>query len=385
MSKLSLSKFSELLTKHSYSLISTYCAGDECRFLEVKTPTYQKTFVIYVPEKYKMVVTTDVYRRLCVGKATSIQPHALSYLVDMKGPLLECDLLSISSTTICVYRHNGTTQCYPIGGSIKIDEVEPKEEVEKDEEDPIKKIESDAVRLIEKLDPGAQHDIVVEAKPIQTTEKEITFAEVVANEPPVVVINTAQNVEKVELVFEDNEAEEPVEIAVKQKDTASSKPIDNSLPSTLEDEEISLGIVYVMVDLPTFLRKVETCEEEIVNCYDALDDNEVETRSQKVKEITTLVESATKKLTEELDKIAKEEVSRKGQLIHLTAVLTQLEKLSSKTKDIKYATERPEVERVTRQTKNTIHEFNVATLRLRDRADELLTAYITSLKELLTL
>lgn len=383
---ISLSKFIDLLTKHSYMLVSAYCSdANECRFLEVKSPSYQKTFVVLIPEKYKMVADDDTHKRLRIGKIIEPPSRTISYLIDMKGPLLECDVLMISSTSLCVYRHNGSSLCYIIGdgdGHLEVTEGETKKEIEN--VDPIKQLDSDADKLIEKIDPSLLTKTEDTSTKEEPKEVEVPLNEVEAEgsgETP-----EDEVMEKVELVFEDgDEAVDENEEVEEKKKHDPSQPMDNSLPSTIEMEEIELGILYVLIDLPTFFRKIEGYEQELITCYDSLDDNEKEVRKQKLKEVNDLLGTATKTLVERLDKISTEELKRRATLVHLTTTLGKLSKLYDKTKTINHASERPEVERVMRQTRSTIHEFNVASLRLRDQADELLTAYSTTLKELIAM
>ena len=54
---------------------------------------------------------------------------------DMKGPLLECDLLSISSSSLCMYKNSGKMQCYSIkGDEEKIEEDEDEQDEEEMDE-----------------------------------------------------------------------------------------------------------------------------------------------------------------------------------------------------------------------------------------------------------
>ena len=57
---LKLEKLTDLFYKHRYILVSVYCDTGDIRFVECRTPKYQKTFIIYVPPSYSMKCGTNI-------------------------------------------------------------------------------------------------------------------------------------------------------------------------------------------------------------------------------------------------------------------------------------------------------------------------------------
>ena len=103
---LSLNKLQKLLHENSYTLVSLYCEGDATRFLEVRTPKIQKTFIIALPRKYKLLCSESSYKRIEIYPSDERDSRQIDYLTELKGPLIDCDLVSISSFMVCLYKNN---------------------------------------------------------------------------------------------------------------------------------------------------------------------------------------------------------------------------------------------------------------------------------------
>src|SRR4029079_18537350 len=90
---LSLTKFLSILAKNEFTPVSLYCLPDKVGFLEIRTPKTQKTFIISVPEKYRMKIDTDAYKIIHILYRDDGKDN-LDYIEEIKGPLLTCDLVS---------------------------------------------------------------------------------------------------------------------------------------------------------------------------------------------------------------------------------------------------------------------------------------------------
>jgi len=390
---LSLSKLSSLLSKHSYALISTYCVGDDVYFIEARTPKLQKTFVIHVPRKYKLGCDEDTHKRFQITPipASLISSRQLDYLIDAKGPLIDCDLLSISSSVLCLYHNNGSVEYYKIGDDVHIDL-----EVEEREVGNVERIVRDASEIMKKIDPKLAF-----ASPIPVEEQEKVLTAVDLEQMKMI---TPKNTEgMIELEFEDEEGgsidetiplmdavisedfEEPLEEATPIVSLPKIYRSDNSLPPNLEDSDITLGIIYYSIDVTLFYKKVTALEDEVITIYNAIDDNQDDVRSTKLTEITLLTEKIIQLSKDAAEKIKKEETELKSQLITLSAVLDQTETLHKRMeKDSKkFVAIKPDIDRVHNQTRSTIYDINVELLRIRDTADDLLNSIQSSLEEIL--
>ena len=76
-------------------------------------PNEQKTFYIHVPVKYKMILPIDIAEKIMYlqyeGTPSSRQSN---YVLDMRGPILKCGLLTISSENMCIYAYSKDGECF---------------------------------------------------------------------------------------------------------------------------------------------------------------------------------------------------------------------------------------------------------------------------------
>lgn len=395
---LSLGKLTSLLSKYLYTLVSTYCVGSDVQFIEARTPRLQKTFVIYVPSKYKMRCDDENYKRFQITPVSfSSMSRQLDYLMEIKGPLIDCDLLSISSSMLCLHKNSGDTLYYKIGdytktnndGSNEEQELNSVEQIQKDVEDMMKKVEPEAAPPEEPdelfLTPeDLKQMTLVESKDEPQVELEFEDA---SGDPIDESLNLmADNTETPNLTEEDVD-KVGTQTFPSDKNTSGIQRKDNSLPPSLEDSDISLGIVYYSIDIAIFYKRISTLEDDMISIYNTLDDNEDDLRETKITEIILLTEKIVQKAKTEMEKIKKREAETKSQLITLSAILdktdtfqTRMEKDKKKFADIKQ-----EIDRIQMQTKTTIYDINVELLRIRDTMDDLLDGIQTSLEEILSM
>lgn len=440
--RLNLEKFISLLEKHKYILVSVYCEKNTIRFVECRTPKYQKTFVVYLPKKYEMKLPTNspLKRLNIAGGNDPPSARQSKYMTDMKGHLLECDLLSISSDVLCAFHDVGKAECFHMEENTS-EEDEPEETEAPEESDEIKKLESDTTTLLQKVKPGAtlpkpkvrerkeQEDVVSENtdEPEPEDDEEGDDEEVFPEEDTVDEgeestlehIPSEEESGVVELIFEDEDGEPYDEVKdilnssskaeksisslqekIKKKDAedfdeddgdddeVDISSGDNSLPKELEEAEVTLGIIYVMVTIATFFKKISTgaYEEEVIKCYEQLEDNEVDMRKERLASIKILCQKFTQHSEDRMSYLATEESNLKMQLLRLTVVLAQSEQLLNKVElhPEKYGPEIvSETKKIYQHTRDTIHNINTEILKLRDTADELLSNYSSSIKDLM--
>lgn len=458
VSVLSFGKLSTLLTSKSYTPVAIYADSEGyVHFLEIRTPKIQKTFFISVPEKYKMPCNDDTerYKTVIISRLTStVESRQIEYISEVKGPLLDCDLLSISSSLMCSCKNNGDMVLFKFGADTTgvadvddaddlVDDVDPVEKIIKSAKKITKKLGSEKFILPEPdaepvvLDPEADAKEPDEdnqaAEPEGDGEDDEEGGAEEGEEAEVEAVVTP-----IELEFEDEngkpfvggdaqtlleddivipEATKVVEKEIEKIETAieragissSSSPPkdarrkDNSVPDNIEDVDITLGIIYYSIEIGLFNKKVSRAqpvhdattpgprpvhlEEEITSAYDTIDDNETELRTIKLDEIIEMSAKLTIKAKEEMESCKKEELNLKSQIFKLSSVLDHCEKLRTKTetKPDKFTDIKPELDRLYKQTKTTLYEMNVEILRNKDRADDILNQYQTSLEELLNI
>ena len=200
------------------------------------------------------------------------------------------------------------------------------------------------------------------------------------------------------MVFEDEEGNVVEEVEstldkagdIKEKETETADVIstgDNSIPDDLEDSDISLGIIYVVIALGTFFKKIEKYETTLVEYYEQLDDNELDVRKDRLirlKDITTdFLEHSEKRIQE----INKKEIELKVNLLRLTVILAQTDAMRAEiaSNERSLGGETPAVEKIYNQTRKSVHDINLELLSLRDKADEILNNYSMSIKDLMEL
>ena len=428
---LSLNKLEDLLSRHNYTLVSVYhdTVGKSVVFLEIRTPRVQKTFFVFVPKKYKMKCDSSTHKTLDVTYAPSQltsegASRQIEYLKEIKGPLLECDLISISSSMISMCKNNDVAYVYTFGASLgdedenEVDMSTPDEE--NDVVDTVDQLVKDAKKLGKIIDPSAEKVLEIEPEESEEEEEKETKEENKGETADALEKDAvaAEEETPIELEFDDTPlpattegetsvadendaiATEEVVVQPQPKESSLKRRVDNSLPEGIEDAELSIGIIYYAIDLDVFYKKVavstnasskagsaatQTLENEILGIYDALDDNESDMRVSKLDEISELATKIAQQTKQDVEIFKREEMSLKTQILKLSAVLDQTENLRARIAKAptKFVETKPEVDRLYNQTKTTLHEINVELLKNRDTVDDLLSRVQISLEEIL--
>jgi hypothetical protein len=424
--KLNLDKLKNLLDRHEYIIEQVFCQKDSIRFLECRTPKFQKTFIIYIPERYLMTLPSNsIIKKLNISVSKSdVSSQQISFMVDAKGPLLECDLLTISSETMCLYLNTGESNCFYITDSENSDS-ENKEEVD-EYVDEIDTLERDAAVLLQKIKPGAKLPKASLRKKkdekedsdndSSTSSKEEENSDDDTSSSSNLRLNDEKKDKKIELFFEEENGESVDEIKsllessahmedslsrIKEKidntdsnddekdsETEEYTTRDNSLPSEIEEREVTLGIIYILIDIRKFFKVVSIYEEELINNYNQIEDNEEEIKKKKLCKVKNLCNELISHSEKRLKEIFEEEERLKIHLVRLTIVLTQSGSLKNKLAQnpSKYGSDViAETIRIYKETKETIHELNLELLKLKDTTEDLLSNYISSIQELLEL
>ncbi|HMP28164.1 MAG TPA: hypothetical protein PKD85_01105 [Saprospiraceae bacterium] len=409
MSILSFDKFQELLSKNGYAIVSVYESKKKVVFLELRTPKLQRSFILYVPKKYKIKSKNVRYRTFTISSSKSENVDAIIYyLSELKGALLDCDLIAISSELLCLQRNNGDVISYVFGkrNDIKImneerspidqliDESRKIEQLLKEEEDDEEgdEIEIEGIGEV-KGDEISETPETISDEIISDAEEEDIVKEEPGNEEDNIKEESENTPEDksptIELNFVPSK-EEDVNIIPKARDISLMKRIDNSLPNDIEESNINIGLIYYCIDLSSFYKKLKKeasfdFEKEILAAYDALDDNEIELRDIKIDEISELSNKLVKKAKDISEGCKKTNLDLKTQLIRLSETLNKTEKLKIKvdTNEKKFATAKPEVDRLYNQTKTALHDINTEIIRTRESTNDILEIIRISLEELL--
>ena len=422
--RLSVDLFLKFLEKHNYALTSVYCQNKHIYFAECRTPRQQKTFIIHIPDRYSLILgesSPDIQAIPIKRDLEGLKTRQIKYLSDLRGSLLSCDLVAISGSTLCVHKYNETSELYNLRDEEPDGEGED-EESESESEDIVSELETETTEILDKVDPGSQlpkpkipksSAKTSESKETETSEPEETSKEEPNKRSKKKSEETSKEEPeaKVELIFEDSEGGsvedvqefiEPDELAknlhdVKEDLESEGLPTEeteeveytthsNDLPPDMEYSDIVLGMVYPMVSLGDFYKKVKTYEKEVISICEQINDNILDIRKVKLQEIKTLSASFLAHAEAKLADIDKKEKELRTSLVRLTIILSQVDVLKKRVlanKKLKDEIER--VEKIQSQTRQTINELNLDLLRLQDSADELLSNYQASIKGLMEL
>jgi hypothetical protein len=404
---LSLSKLDDFLKGAGYIFVSTYCTEEgECKFVEVKTPALQKNFVIHIPDKFFLTVEDKDKKRFYLSSTQEMPRKQLDYMMELKGPLLECDLVCVSSEFLYLYRHNGYTETYVLRDEEKKNTTQQiQTEDTEDDEDVVSRLVSNTNKIIKKVDPTNTLiiDTAVKKKEVEenvelTFESDEIMSKNKSNKDDATLKNKDVSASKNKSEKDEKEQtknspmdgkkkKKKVKVELEFQDTPKKKRERNvfgdQIPDRIEEGGIVIGITYISVELAKFFKEAASLENDIVSDYDSLNDNEEEIRVANLTKITEKTAQLMLRAKARLDEISKEEDALRKQLSLLSKVSittkTMLEKSDLDAKN------RKEMESISEQTKTTINEINLELHRLRDVANDLILNYDMTLSDLLDL
>lgn len=374
--KLDFSKFQRLTDGKGYILGTAYVDRGSIRFLECRTPIQQKTFIIHVPERYSLI-PSDLKIIEITPSEEIPSARQIEHIISIRGDTLTCDLASILSTGICSCVSGQPAKKYSI---ISLEGEDADIELMEDDEQVVRKKDKidRAVDVLRKIDP----DLIVPPIPLEEEEAQIS------------------DNDTIELVFEDDDGNEVDDVTEAFKLSLAGLgdidgelgeiefgDVDNSIPDDLEDEDISLGIVYLMVQIKDFFKSVGQTgyEDEVIKIYDTMYENEMKRRDTRLKTIDSMCNDLRSSSKKRLSEISNEEKNLRVQLMRLTMVLkqsnAQLKKVMSNKE--KYGEDIvAEVVTIKTGILETIHGLNLELIKQRELADEILSDFESSLKEL---
>lgn len=413
--KLNLDKFKTLLARNGYGIGVVYVENGDIRFLECRTPLYQKTFMVKVPEKYRLSATDttgttdpakargegDDFETIDVELSDELpSSRQVDYIMSTRGNTLSCSLVSVSSDGICSCMEGCEAEKYVVADrqqargnedSMSADNDIPTPEAQST--DPV----SNAVNSLKKMDPNF-------SLPEPGDGDGAAVEEVADNEEVAVDIATDDD-GIMELAFEDEDGNEVDEVTealrgISNRDEVKGDlfdehisgtyedaelGIDNSIPTDIYDEELTLGIVYILIDINSLFRKIKDYEDEVIKTYSEIYKNERQTRIQRLKDIGEQLETLKSKSKTRLFEIEAEEKRLGVQLVKLTVVLkesnSQLKKV--KANKNKFGDDLfNEVLTINSETLTAVKDLNLELSRLKETADEILHDYESTLGEL---
>lgn len=303
---LSLSKLVDILTSKFYTLVSIYydLKAESIVFLEVRTPKVQKTFFVAIPPKYTMKMDVSNYKKIEISpRSNSLAEKQLEYISEIKGVLVDSDIMAISSSIMCLQKNNGNVVCYGFGAMTVEKEEVSEDEVVNTEVDTVSRILDDAKKIKDFVDPVIEIEEEPEEEPEEEIEEDKDGSEKDGkddghdNENEVEErkqsdLQEEENVAGVELEFDitpstksivetdlkeiskkivvpdvqkkkprvlknvEEQIEQEIIILPQPKPESLKQRNDNSVPLDIQDSDLSLGIIYYSLDLDSFYKKI---------------------------------------------------------------------------------------------------------------------------------
>lgn len=404
---LSSSKFLSHLTSNNFSIISLgYENIDSAKnilLVEIKTPNFLKNFYVYIPRNYKLPYdekTMSNYRAYGMYSIDTVPHRQVSYLSEVKGTMIEDDLISISNNLVVVYHQNEKVECY------KLNAVVDNPSKPSHPNNPSRQLKSlEHLLMGEEVVPVVYSDDSEESNEVEEADDdtiktyldkskiiELEFQDFQGNIIDDSITDLLDTDAKVS-----NDTTSPEKLGGSRSNlsggTESSESkhaskkghtiLGNDLPETILDKEITLGMIYVVYDISTFLAKGDSLEKDIVTSYNSIDDNILDMRRSRLASIKTSFDGIYSKVESRLEKYSKDELNMKTNLLKLVEILNKANQIKNNVSNEKFLEIKPEFDRTYNQTKTTVDDININLLRLQDTIDDVLVS-CESLIEILT-
>ena len=163
---LSFYKFYDLVIEHEYYVICLYCLNDNCKFIELKTPKYRKTFFLNIPDRYKVTIPSDIpntIRKLYIKELPKMHiTQQIQFLIDIKSSNIDFDLLSVNGKIINILKSDLSKSSFLIENNelnkVSKDDDDILFNEKEDENINIDNFISKTEKVLKKLDPTINID-----------------------------------------------------------------------------------------------------------------------------------------------------------------------------------------------------------------------------------
>lgn len=376
---LSLTKTLSFLKKYNYSISCVYADKSVATvvFLECTTPSSMKTFFVHIPQVYRMDYSSHGSIPIKFVSKTSHSPSAKrqsDYILQIRGPLMDGDLLLVSSESLCYSKANNTFEFYD---SVIEREEEERVEESDDEIDDLQK-EANTILAQHKLDPISS-DGDEEDQTIITPEAMRDLRNNASEEED----------EDLEIVFEGYSEGEEIE-SLEEDDVSEDDSEDfagDGVPGHILDAELAVGFIFYSIDVNLLFKKIKTFELEATGVYDQIEDGEKISRKQRIEDVASLSKRVVEKVNEKVKTASDQEADVKTQILRLTKILASTSELRERIlKDpSRYKDTEEDVVNLITTTRGAIQELNIELARHREEVDELLINCTSSFKALMSI
>lgn len=395
--KLSFQKLADLLNKKKYKILSIYCENQYVKFLECRTPIYQKNFFIHIPDRYVLekirIDNLKVYNLKSLEEPPS-STH-MEYMTNIKKDNVDFDLVEINDKDLFFYSCDTTYKYYT-----KINEKDKHKEDNDNEKISINNNEDlirESKKLIKKYDPS--FSLKTKEDEEEEIEEEIEEGEEEGEEDEVQLVFQNKDGELVDDVKDAIEGEESGEIP-KFDDLLEDENDNNdgnierknivgyNLPYSIEDVEVYIGAMIICVNIRNFIKQIDQYEKIFSEQAEKLDHNEDEYRKKSIEKIKKLCDRYYEKVQIKSSEFEKRERDLKAESVKINLILAEIEKLihEQKQKDgEKYKEDIAKLEYIYQKTLETIFEVNINLMKVKDEYFEFIANHTLTLQHTLKL
>ena len=367
MQKTSLSypKLKSLLEKNKYQITNVYSEEGSAKFLEVKSPHYHKTFYVNISSRYRLEEIVDIsIIDISLTDVNENQQRYIEMFPDIGSVILISD-------TLCFY--NSKFTFYKFGKMDVVFDNDPKEafisELEKrfkDIKDVVKSVDTYTFEKHSVPDDNIT-EIIFEDETGMVIEKGSNIEKLIisAETPKKVHIDSNTVVDFV------SEAESVVSSthSLADSDVEEDMYSSNQKPENLKN--VNVGMLYVCININDFMKTMKDYEQPLMDEYSMMTIKERELRDEKMRVISETLEKLKISSFEKLKEIDEEEKKINEQIVRLSAVLVQCEKLE------KYGKQVEDIVIIMKNTHDALDELHLRLLNLKDKSFDILNRYIS--------
>jgi hypothetical protein len=129
---LSFRKLNELLVKYNFNATKIFLEKRECKFIEVNSIKYYKTFYIYIPERYKIIYNSEIIDEehiYSIYKKNKPYEPQKQYIESINSENIT--VLCLSKENICYYNPRSINERFVFYSFGDLDEIEYDEDTRK--------------------------------------------------------------------------------------------------------------------------------------------------------------------------------------------------------------------------------------------------------------
>lgn len=411
------------------------------KFIECKTPIRQKTFYVFITKNYVMKAPDDKYIKKRVKYLPDEEPSRRSkeFMHTLRGRLA-CDMLFISSNMVYMSTPSDKVYCFITSNLVVETESEDDDEITslkkklkniqkkitipslpppsiaipssstaegddlvfKDEDgeeyDPIKSAMNAKVGTVEDIvSSPLEEGVVIEKiasapKPLEPTKNEEEKGD----------NDTLEESEKEEEDKSEKEEEGESEKKIEEVTPPPPPPPEEDDDDVIEDEEeseesedddegeidnetpnidvegIVLGMSFVLIDIKHFFSKFSTFENELIEYYDTLDENEKGMRQSRISDIASITTDIVSRVKECIGGLSDKEAKLKTDIARTSTIILKISSIKNTIESdaSKYESgiisEINQLNDLYASARGAVDQYNIQILKIRDKIDDIL-------------